>query len=171
MAAAEQSRVQKIADLVVRIDGISDPDSRQCARELMEAILELHGAGLERMMEIASELKANNADAAADPGEVIIRRFGNDELVAALLVLHNLHPDDIETRVLRALRKWHGAAELQGVWEGVVRVRLSGGGCGMKDAVELAIRDAAPDATEVIIEDIPQAAAFVPLAALEFGRT
>ena len=129
----------------------------------MESILELHGAGLDRMMEIAA--------AAGDPGEALIRKFGNDELVAALLVLHDLHPDDLETRVVHALGKWHGTVELIGAFEGVVRVRLSGSGCGMKEAVEAAIREAAPDAMEIVLEESPQAAGFVPLSALEFART
>ena len=47
-------------------------------------------------------------------------------------MLHGLHPDDIETRVQQALGKMHGNAELIGVFEGVVRVRLTGSGCGLE---------------------------------------
>ncbi len=43
------------------------------------------------MMEIVFESGAG--------GEAIIRRFANDSLVSSLLVLHGLHPDDMETRV------------------------------------------------------------------------
>ena len=38
-------------------------------------------------------------------GEQVTRRLLEDDLVASVLLLHGLHPDDIETRVLRALDK------------------------------------------------------------------
>jgi hypothetical protein len=59
----------------------------------------------------------------------------------------------------------HAQAEVIGVFDGVVRVRLSGEGCGLKESVEAAIRAVAPDVTDVIIEERP-ARGFVPLAAL-----
>ena len=117
MATADRELAERIEELVLRVGNIPDPESREAARQLMASILELHGAGIERMMEITS--------AAGDPGQALIRRFAGDNLVAALLLLHNLHPDDLETRVQHALGKWHGSAELVGEFEGVVRVRLS----------------------------------------------
>jgi hypothetical protein len=158
MATADRACVERIEELVHRIEQIPDPAGRQAARQLMESILELHGSGMERMMDIAFE--------AGDEGQALIRRFAADKLVSSLLILHDLHPDDLSTRVQHALSKWHGSAELAGEFQGVVRVRLSGGGCGMKDAVEAAVREAAPDAMEIVIdENLPQAG-FVPLSAL-----
>ena len=103
-----------------------------------------------------------------DMGKAAIRRFAGDELVASLLLLHNLHPDDLETRVHRALAKTHGDAELLSVFEGVVRVRLLGAGCGLRDSVESLVRDAAPDLVELVMEETAQSPSndFVPVAAL-----
>ena len=150
--------IDHIEELVGRIETIADPAARQVARQLMESILELHGSGLNRIMEIAFE--------AGEEGQALIRRFAADKLVSALLILHDLHPDDLNTRVQHALSKWHGSAELIGDFQGVVRVRLSGGGCGMRDAVEAAIREAAPDALEIVIDEGIPIIGFVPLSAV-----
>ena len=157
MATTDEERARRIEELVRQVEQIPDPESRECAQKAMEAILELHGAGLERMMELVLEGGAS--------GEAAVRRFTNDSLVSSLLVLHDLHPDDVETRIGETLRKMHAQAELIGVFDGGVRVRLSGDGCGLKESVEAAIRAIAPDVTEVIIEERP-AQGFVPLAAL-----
>ena len=158
MATSEEERVRRIEDLVRRLGQIPDRESREIAQSLMESILELHGAGLERMMNIVFE--------SGDSGKTAIRRFAGDGLVASLLVLHGLHPDDIETRVQQALSKIHGNTELLGVFEGVVRVRLTGTACGLKDSVEAALREAVPDAAEIIIEQSVSLDNFVPLSSL-----
>ncbi len=161
MATADEDRVRRIEDLVRRLELIPDPASRETAHSLMEAILELHGAGLERMMDITFE--------AGDTGKATIRRFAGDGLVSSLLLLHDLHPDDLETRVHHALGKTHGSAELLGVFEGAVRVRLTAAGCGLKETVESAIREAAPDAVEITVEDSLPANGFVSLDSLGFA--
>jgi len=160
MAKVDEDRVRRIEDLVCRLNDIPDRENRETARALLEAVVELHGAGLERIMEIVFD--------SGDAGKAAIRRFAGDELVASLLLLHNLHPDDLETRVYRALSKTHGNAELVSVFEGVVRVRLSSGACGLRDSVEALLRDAAPDLAELVIEEaIPSVANdFVPVASL-----
>ena len=158
MATADRELAERIEELVLRVGRISDLESREAARQLMAAILELHGAGLARIVEITS--------GAGEPGQALIRGLANDNLVGALLLLHNLHPDDVNTRVRRALGKWRGSAELAGEFEGVIRIRLSASGCGMKEAVEAAVREAAPDALEIVVEEGFAAEGFVPLAAL-----
>lgn len=163
MATVDEERVRRIEDLVRRLENIPDRESRENAQALMEAILELHGAGLERMMEIVFDT--------GESGKAAIRRFAGDGLVSSLLVLHGLHPDDIETRVHQALGKMHGEAELIGVFDGIVRVRLTGSGCGLGAAVEAAIRDAAPDAAEVVITESVPTNGFVPLSALAIDHT
>ena len=55
MATADEERARRIEELVRQIEQIPDPESRECAQKAMEAILELHGAGLERMMELVLE--------------------------------------------------------------------------------------------------------------------
>ena len=93
-----------------------------------------------------------------------------DELVASLLVLHDLHPKDTETRVVEALDQVRpylgshaGGVELLGVdpEAGVVRLRLEGScdGCPsstmtVKLAIERAIEQAAPEVTAVEVENL-----------------
>ena len=144
-------------DNVERIEGLVR-DVDETAQELVRSVLELHGSALNRIMEIAADC--------GPEGEAMIRRFARDELVSSILVLHDLHPDDIETRVRRALGKWPGQVELVGAFHGLVRVRIAGGACGIKESVETAIREAAPDAAEVAIEEMARPGSFVPLAAL-----
>jgi Fe-S cluster biogenesis protein NfuA len=158
MATIDEERVRRIETLVRRLELISNREDREAAQALMEAILELHGAGLERMMDIVFD--------SGESGNSAIRRLAGDGLVSSLLVLHGLHPDDIETRVIHALGKTHGNAELLGVFEGVVRVRLTGSGCGLRDGVETALREAVPDAVEIIVEESLPTNNFVPLSSL-----
>jgi hypothetical protein len=158
MAIAGEPLVTRIEELVRRVDSIPDRESRETAQSLMSAILEYHGAALERMMEIVFDT--------GESGKAAIRRLAGDDLVASLLLLHGLHPDDIETRVQRALGKMHGTAELLGVFEATVRIRLLASGCGFKESVEQAVREAAPDATNIIVEDAAPLNNFVPLTSI-----
>jgi len=158
MGRVDEERVRRIEDLVRRVSEIPDPQSRDTAHALMEAILELHGAALESMLDTAFD--------SGESGKAMIRRFAADSLVASVLLLHDLHPDDLETRVHRALGKVHGSAELLGVFHGAVRVRITGSGCGLRESIEALIREAAPDAATVVIEDALPSSGFVPLASL-----
>jgi Fe-S cluster biogenesis protein NfuA len=164
MTRADEDRIRRIDELVRRIDGIADPSVRELTGELMQSILALHGSGIERMMELIAESGA--------PGDMLFRHFANDPLVSSLLVLHGLHPDDIETRVRHVLSKHPSQGELLGVFEGVVRVRIAAGGCQSDgttvQSLEAMLRDAIPDATEIIVvEGLPAQGGFVPLTALD----
>jgi Fe-S cluster biogenesis protein NfuA len=150
------------------------------AKELLESLLALHGAGLERILELTAET--------GESGTAIIAKCGHDELVSSLLLLYGLHPDDLRTRVTRAFEKSRrqieshgGTAELVSVSDdGAVRLRLEvkSGGCGssassLKSALEAAIQDAAPDATSIVVEEVggsPTRSGFVSLAQLESGQ-
>lgn len=155
-----QQRLQKIEELVHTIESSADPRVRASAVELMQSLMELHGAGIERMMEITFETGA--------AGREIIDRLADDDLVASLLLLYGLHPLDIETRVMQALdkvrpylRSHGGDVELLGVTDGAVRLRLQGSchGCAssamtLKLAIEEAIYEAAPDLTALEVEGV-----------------
>jgi len=178
---AFQKRVQRIGEIVEQLESATDPNARAMARELMESLMALHGAGIERILEIA----ANSGEA----GESIIRKCGCDELVSCLLLLYGLHPENLNARVTRALEKQrsnlepHAAkVELLSISEeGAVAVRLhvkpNGGGCGstaakLKATLEAALQDAAPDATSIVIEETGAAltgSGFVSVAQLANG--
>jgi len=152
-----QQRIKKIEGLVRKVESMKDESERASALELFQSIMDLHGAGLERMMDVAFE--------AGDSGRRIIESFAQDDLISSLLLLYGLHPYDLETRVIAALDKvrpmlgsHQASVELLGVADGVVRLRLDGGGgCGstaqaLKMAVEEAVYDAAPDMTALRLE-------------------
>lgn len=50
-----QGRLARIEELIRAVDAIADETPRTQARELVEALLELQGAGLERLMELIYE--------------------------------------------------------------------------------------------------------------------
>jgi Fe-S cluster biogenesis protein NfuA len=177
---ALQKRMQRIGEIVEQLETSADPSTRAIARELLESLMALHGAGIERILEIA----ANSGEA----GESVIRKCGRDELVSSLLLLYGLHPENLNARVTRALEKLrtslesHGAkAELLSMSDdGAVRVRLDlkpNGGCGtssLKSTVESALQDAAPDATSIVVEETGASLAssgFVSIAQLASGQT
>jgi hypothetical protein len=170
-------QIQRIGTIVERLESEGDPNSRALARELMESIMALHGAGLERILELARQ--------GEDAGETLIQKCGRDELVGSLLLLYGLHPEDLKTRVERALGKSlrflesHGAkAELLSIGEdGAVSVRLHlkpNGGCGsttalVRSTLQVAIQDVAPDAPSIVIEETGAQAGFVSVAQLQGG--
>lgn len=173
-----QQGIQQIDTLIGTIESIADPAARACVEKLIHTLLDLHGAGLERMMEIVAEAGA--------PGEAIIESFARDELIGSLLVLYGLHPLDMEARVQQALDQVRpylgshgGDVELLGVTQaGVVRLRLQGSchGCPssamtLKLAIEEAIYAAAPDVTALDVEGVVERparppAGFIPLEPL-----
>jgi len=114
-------------------------------------------------------------------GEELIARFGRDPLVRNLLLLYSLHPDDLETRVLKALesvgprlRKLDRQVEVVGIREGAVQLRLltSSHGCGsntksLKAIVEEAVYEIAPDLSSLeILEPEESSSGFVSLDSL-----
>jgi Fe-S cluster biogenesis protein NfuA len=151
------ARTEEIERLVKTLEATADPEVHTAALELMQSIMELHGAGLERMLDLLSK---------SGEGQRLTAELAEDELVSGLLLLHGLHPDDIQTRVLRALDKVRpylqshgGNVELLSMQDGIVHLRLQGscGSCGsslatLKNAVEEAVVEAAPDVTEIIAE-------------------
>jgi Fe-S cluster biogenesis protein NfuA len=153
-----RQRMERIEILLREVERISDPGARACTRELVQAVLDLHGAGLERALE--------HIAAVGDAGLGLIDVLARDDLVGSLLLLHGLHPLDVETRVRQALdkvrpslRSHGGEVELLGVAEGVVRLRLEGSchGCPssaatLKSLIEEAICDKAPDVTAIEVE-------------------
>ena len=139
-------------------------------------MLALYGAGLDRIVEtiVDPRTRAPVAD---------------DELVGPLLVLHDLHPDDVDTRVQRALDRVRpylgshaGGVALSGVdEEGVVHLQLEGScdGCPssaltVKNAIEDAIltprRTSWPSRPRAWSSQRPRAAADPAVPPRERGR-
>jgi Fe-S cluster biogenesis protein NfuA len=177
-----QSQLQSIEALLQRIEKANDPAMSAMAKELVQRLMEFHGAGIERILEIIHQNAIQRNGTAENAA---IDTLGRDPLVSSLLLLYGLHPDALETRVQHALEKARSNVQSHGATvnlinvdaAGAVTVRLEGSshGCsstsaGLKRAVEEAIYEAAPDVTAIIIEgaidELSRAAGFVPLSVL-----
>jgi Fe-S cluster biogenesis protein NfuA len=158
-SAQFQERLARMEDLINALNAA--PDSSIClqARELVQTLLELHAGGFEKTLDMIYSSR--------EAGQTLIDRLAEDPLISNLLVLHNLHPLDLETRVRSALESvkprlgLHGGnVELIGVTpEGGIKLRLEGNchGCPssrvtLKSSIEEAIYAAAPDVTGLEVE-------------------
>lgn len=167
-----QQLIQRVEELVRKIEAMSDPDARATGVELLQSLMELNASGIDRMMEMTAETGPG--------GLALIDGFARDEMVRGLLLLYGLHPVPLEARVAEALEKVRpylhshgGNVEVLGVEEGVVRLRLQGSckscpssAMTLKLAIEEAIYEAAPDVTAIEAEgalEPPAPPAFVPL--------
>ncbi|HVP64071.1 MAG TPA: NifU family protein [candidate division Zixibacteria bacterium] len=165
-----QQRTEEIDRLVQHVNELADGDARTTALELLQAVMDLHGAGFARMIEVLREC--------GDAGQTALKKLGADPLLCGLMVLYEVHPFTMEERVATAvemirprLRKHEAQIELLGVCDGVVRVEIhaSGHGChsspdAVREQVEQAILEAAPETTQIVVEGIPIAAGgFVPI--------
>lgn len=169
-----QGRVQKIGELVQELDTIGDPAVRARAKDLVQSLLDLHGAGLERILELLFQREG---------GAQVIDELGRDPLVSSLLILYELHPEDLHTRVRRKLeqiesklRKTGAEAELITTDNGNVRVqvKIDQHVCGstartVQSMIEDAMYEAAPDLKSIVIDGLekPPASGFVALGALQ----
>ncbi len=167
-----QRRLESIESLIRQIEATGDPNVRTAARELVQLVMELHGAGLERILEILRS--------AGDSGQLILGSLGRDEMVSSLLVLYGLHPLSLEERLHQAIEKANrqmrsrdGKVELLGMEDGAVRLHLKANGHGpaLKDIVEAAIWQAAPDIASLVIEGAEEKQGFVPLEMLAGSRS
>ena len=155
-----QNQMRRVEELVQAIDTWADPNLRAQAVELVQTLMDFHGAGLDRMMELTAQAGAT--------GYAIFDDFTKDDLVSNLLLLYGLHPLDLETRIVRALDKvrpslnlHEGGVELLGINDGVVHLSLQGNceGCPssaetLKHTIEEAIYAAAPDIAAIEVEGV-----------------
>src|SRR5688500_5419864 len=89
-------------DVLVREAASSpDPAVRRNAQELVQLLMRLYGAGLSRIVHLLA-LEEPRADGRSGP---IMSALLADDLIASLLVLHDLHPEDVETRIARGLQR------------------------------------------------------------------
>jgi Fe-S cluster biogenesis protein NfuA len=169
-----QQRVQQLGKLIAELEQMPDSALKVATGELVHLLMEMHGTGIERMMEIIFD-----ADSA---GPQTIDKLGNDPIVRSLLLLYSLHPEDLETRVQKSLdalrprlRKLNYAVELVNVEEGAVRVRVesSGHACGsttenVRSLIEEGVYEYAPDVTSLAILGLEEqsSSGFVALESL-----
>lgn len=152
-------RSDHVEELVHRLEDSGDPATRALAQELLQAVIELHGVALDRIMQRIAELPGGGSASES---------LSADPLVSGVLSLHGIHPVPIQARIEAALegarpylRSHGGNVELLSVEEGKAHIRLQGscGSCAssmqtMKQTIESAIYDAAPEVVAVIAESV-----------------
>jgi Fe-S cluster biogenesis protein NfuA len=155
-----QARLQRLDALLQDVERLADPAAKAQVGEVVRALLDLHHAGLESILE--------RLEGAGDPGAAVLDACARDDRAGGMLLLHGLHPLSLEERVLLALervrpalRSHGGDVEMLGVDGGVVRLRLIGSchGCAssavtMKQTIEEAVVGHAPDAVGLEVEGV-----------------
>lgn len=137
-SARLEASLRRIEELADDLDRLADAAAREHARELLERVLDLHGLGLARIITLIAR---------AEGGADLLERLGQDEPVRAVLLLHGLHPEDLETRLRRAIAELRPAvvAELTGLSHRQARLRVTGADPALREAIEAALLEQAPD--------------------------
>lgn len=150
-------RAARIEALVEEIEAWQEPDARNKTGELLQLLLRVYGDGLARMMDIVAQRDAT-----------LLHALARDEVIAHLLLLHDLHPLPVETRVTMGLEEARAVLQSQGgrvvflgLEGGVARVRLHAS-CGsspsatmaLQQTIEEVIQKVAPDLEGVVTEKV-----------------
>lgn len=172
----QPSGMARLEGLLREMESTADPVWLEKVREIVQTLLDFHGDGLAR---IVARLRAGGR-----PGQEILMSLGEDDLVRNLLMLYDLHPRELASRVEEALKRvrpmlaLHGGSVtlLECTPAGEVRLRLDGSchGCAssrmtLTQTIEQSLYDAAPDIAAIHVEGLaeePPRSGFVPLTAL-----
>lgn len=163
----------RVEELLATLRSGHAADPGAVAEELVGLLVGFYGEGLEHIVAALREQ--------GPAGAALLDRLSEDPLVESQLLLHDLHPLDVDARIQRALDEVRpylgshaGGVEYLGVRDGVARLRLEGSchGCPSSTvtvqlAIEGAVQDAAPEVAEVVVEGMT-AAPEPPL--LQIGR-
>jgi hypothetical protein len=138
---------ERVREHVRHLEGLLGGLDPAAARAV-QALVELYGEALDRVMRLSPDTSA----------------LAGDELIGHLLLMHGLHPETAETRVRRALGVLDGflgkhrtSVEFAGIEGDAVRLKVAAEGRSappgpVMDAVEQAVRAAAPELDRVDIE-------------------
>jgi Fe-S cluster biogenesis protein NfuA/nitrite reductase/ring-hydroxylating ferredoxin subunit len=155
--ASPEELIERVERLSAEFDRVADPVDRRRAEELVAAVIEVYGQGLERILALVDEHEG---------GAELRERLTADGIVASLMLIHGLYPVDLDQRVAEALdsvrpyMESHGGnVELVGIADGIATIRLEGScdGCpASQSTLELAIKsaldEAAPDLEGLVVE-------------------
>lgn len=157
--AEETTAFDQLNILLESIEQHPEEAVRNHVRALVYTLLDLHHGALKRIVEIVS---------ARPTGDEILQELGDDELVRAVLMVHELMAQPLEKRIENALEtareqlKIYGAdVELTEVKNGTARLRLLGGASTanvstsiLKAEIEQALHNHTPDLLDVEYEDM-----------------
>jgi Fe-S cluster biogenesis protein NfuA/nitrite reductase/ring-hydroxylating ferredoxin subunit len=151
---------ERIEGLVEQIEKFQDPAMRSLLAESMEAVLTLHSSGLQHIFDLI-----NQTDGSADD---VKKNLLADDFIKGLLVMHGLHPDDLETRLYKALDKIkpymdsHGGnVDVLSIENGVATLELQGhcDGCPssattLELGIKQAIEEECPDLIDLEVKGV-----------------
>ncbi|MEP6616307.1 MAG: NifU family protein [Ginsengibacter sp.] len=152
---------EHIQELIEEIDSLPDNNTRELMQECIQEMLSFYGQGLERILKVIS----NGSNSAA---KEIYNNLIEDSFLSGLLLIHDLHPLDLKTRLHLALEKVKpymdshgGSVEIVSLENGVAKLKLSGSckGCpSSSSTLELGIKQAieehCPDLVSLEVEGI-----------------
>jgi Fe-S cluster biogenesis protein NfuA/nitrite reductase/ring-hydroxylating ferredoxin subunit len=159
--AALNQQSEHIQELIEEVDALPDGAARKLMQECIQEILTFYGHGLERILRVVS---SGSSAAARD----IYNDLIEDSFVSGLLLIHDLHPLDLKTRLHQAIEKVKpyidshgGSIEIVSLANGVAKLKLSGSckSCpSSASTLELGIRQAieenCPDLSGLEVEGI-----------------
>lgn len=146
---------ERVESLLAQLARQGGKAAAATAEDLIRLLVDFYGSGLTRIVEILGSAPE------------LLDALTEDQLVESQLILHGLHPVDIDTRIERALDKVRpylgshagGVAYLGIDSEGVAHLRLEGGcsGCPsstitVRTTIEEAVIGAAPELSAITVE-------------------
>lgn len=154
-SAILEKALLRLETLTFALEKVADEAAREMARELLELVLDLHALALARITAIV---------AGSENGGALVERLTANPHIRAILLLHGLHPQDPEQRLRQAIeaRRYSWAergirVDLTTVQQSSARVVVSLLGASesvdlLRNEIECALVDAAPDLDEVLVE-------------------
>jgi Fe-S cluster biogenesis protein NfuA/nitrite reductase/ring-hydroxylating ferredoxin subunit len=156
---------RRVQELIEEIDALPDSPARDLMHECLTSLLAFYGQGLERILNLIKR--------SGIAGQKTYDDLIHDRVVSGLLLIHGLHPIDLETRLRDALEKIRpymrshgGNVELLSLENDFARLRLQGAcktcpssGVTLELAVRHAIEDACPDLAGFDVEGAPSSSA------------
>lgn len=156
---APASLLERVQELQNALDECAGPVPRELVDELIGAVVQMYGAGLGRILDTVL---------GGPDGEPIATALAEDPLISTLLLIHDLHPVGLESRVQAALdsvrpyMESHGGnVELLSLEDGVARIHLRGScsDCSasamtLELAIKQALEEQAPDLEGLEVEGV-----------------
>ncbi|MCA1592572.1 MAG: Rieske (2Fe-2S) protein [Acidobacteria bacterium] len=163
----------QLSALVAELEQYPDTEVREKALDLVQIIIKLHGEALRRILATFESLPLKS--------EIYSRMLG-DEVIRALLTIHDLLPEELEARVAKAVEELRPFlisqgcdVKLLGVDDGRALLRLMRSGKGappvaaLKLEIEKVLDVAAPDLLGIDIEGMAEQVEATAKAAAMLG--
>ena len=150
----------QLSSLVAELEEYPDTEVREKALDVVQIILKLHGEALRRVLATFESLPMKSE---------VYARMLKDEVIRAILTIHDLLPEELAARVAKAVEELRPFlisqgcdVKLLGVDDGLARLRLMRNGKGapplaaLKLEIEKVLDVAAPDLLGIEIEGMAE---------------